>query len=147
MYKKDNYWTQRVPFGLYIKHGPMKPMRLISKEEAPALQLVERFTNIPAPRLVDYLEDGDYTYLVMTRLPGRILMQELYTMSYPKRTSLANDLRMCIQQLKKIPNTHEFAICDATGGPVFDYGLRGRRGGPFHSEADFNNFVITQERL
>ncbi|TVY86399.1 hypothetical protein LAWI1_G007874 [Lachnellula willkommii] len=144
LYEKPNFWTQRVPFGLYIKHGRMK---LIPKGEAPALQLVEKFTNIPAPRLVDYVVDNDYAYLVMTRLPGRPLMQELYTMSYPERTVLANDIRSCIQQLKNIPNTNESAICDANGGPVFDYRLNGRGGGPFQSEAEFNNFIITQERL
>lgn len=30
---------------------------------------------------------------------------------------------------------------------MFDYRLPGRFGGPFHSEAEFNDFVITQERL
>lgn len=144
LYEKPNFWTQRVPFGLYIKHGRIK---LIPKGEAPALQLVEKFTNIPAPRFVDYVVDNDYAYLVMTRLPGRPLMQELYTMSYPERTALANDIRACIQQLKNIPNTNNFAICDANGGPVFDYRLAGRGGGPFQSESEFNNFIITQERL
>ncbi|CZR69952.1 uncharacterized protein PAC_19853 [Phialocephala subalpina] len=144
MYQKPNFWTQRVPFGLYIKHGQKK---LIPKGEAPALQLVENLTNIQAPRLVESLDDGNYTYLVMTRLPGQPLMQELYTMSYPERTALANDLRKCVQQLKKIPNTNEPAICDANGGPVFDYRLPGRLGGPFHSEPEFNDFIITQDRL
>ncbi|TVY46552.1 hypothetical protein LOCC1_G005753 [Lachnellula occidentalis] len=144
MYEKPNFWTQRVPFGLYIKHGRMK---LIPEGEAPALQLVENLTNIPAPRLVDFVDDNDYTYLVMTRLPGRPLMQELYTMSYPERTAFANDIRAFIQQLKNIPNTNKSAICDANGGPVFDYRLPGRRGGPFQSEAEFNDFVITQERF
>lgn len=68
-------------------------------------------------------------------------------MSYHERTSLAKDLRKCIQQFKKIPNTNKSAICDANGGPVFDYRLPGRLGGPFQSEAKFNDFVITQGRL
>ncbi|KAL3426816.1 hypothetical protein PVAG01_00325 [Phlyctema vagabunda] len=144
LYEKPNFWTQRVPFGLYIKHGRTK---LIPKGEAPALQLVEHFTDIPAPRLLEHLDDGSYTYLVMTRLPGQPLMQELYTMTYPERTALATDLRKCVQQLKKIPNTNKSTICDANGGPVFDYRLPGRLGGPFETEVEFNDFIITQDRL
>ncbi|RDL38630.1 uncharacterized protein BP5553_02970 [Venustampulla echinocandica] len=64
-----------------------------------------------------------------------------------ERTALAKDLRTCIQQLRKIPNTNKSAICDSNGGPMFEYRLSGRLGGPFHSEAEFNDFVITQDRL
>jgi len=85
MYQKRNFRAQRVPFGLYIKHGRTN---LIPKGEAPALQLVENSIHILAPKLFDYLNDGDHTYLVMTHLPGRPLMHELYMMSYPERTAL-----------------------------------------------------------
>ncbi|KUJ07207.1 uncharacterized protein LY89DRAFT_789984 [Mollisia scopiformis] len=144
LYGKANPWTQQVPFGLYIKHGKGK---LIPRGEGPALRLVEKSTDIPAPRLVETLVDGDYTYLVMTRLPGKPLMQAIYTMSYPERKRLAKDLSQCIAQLGNIPNMNKASICGADGGPVFDYRLNGRLAGPFESEAEFNNFIITQDRL
>ncbi|KAG4429124.1 hypothetical protein IFR05_015392 [Cadophora sp. M221] len=38
-------------------------------------------------------------------------------------------------------------ICASNGGPVFDYRIPKRSAGPFDSEKDFNDYLITQDRL
>lgn len=76
------------------------------------------------------------------------LLEAMHLMSYPERTQLAIDLRNCISKFRQIPNSNIAAICSANGGPVFDYRLPGSKtAGPFQSEADFNKYLITQQRL
>ncbi len=146
IYGKQLDWVQRVPFGLYIKHGRGK---IVPDGEAPALRVIEHYTDIPAPRLIELLTSKNYTYLVMTRLPGVPLLEAIHLMSYPERTQLAIDLRNIISKFRQIPNSNTAAICNASGGPVFDYRLPGKSksAGPFQSDADFNKCLITQQRL
>ena len=146
IYGKQLDWVQRVPFGLYIKHGRGQ---IVPVGEAPALRLVEQYTDVPAPRLIELLTHENYTYLVMTRLPGVPLLEAIDFMSYPERTQLAVDLWNSIFKFRQIPNSNTTAICSANGGPVFDYRLPGKSksAGPFPSEADFNKCLITQQRL
>ncbi|TVY86353.1 hypothetical protein LAWI1_G007800 [Lachnellula willkommii] len=142
MYGRPLAWVQRVPFGLYIKHGPGK---FVTDGEGPALDLVEKHTKVSAPRLIEVLHNIDHTYLVMTRLPGVPLETAIHFMSYPERTHLAADLHNFICQLRSIPNPNTTAICSANGGPVFDYRLLGgvKSAGPFQSEEDFNIYIET----
>lgn len=127
-----------------MKHGRGK---LVPQGEASALRLVEGHTNIPAPRLIDSITRDNHTYLVMTRVPGVPLSQAIPFMSYPERKQLAMDLRAYVLEFQKIPNTNGALICDSDGGPVFDYRIPKRSAGPFDSEKDFNDYLITQERL
>ncbi|KAH9205464.1 kinase-like domain-containing protein [Leptodontidium sp. 2 PMI_412] len=144
LYGSQLPWVQRMPFGLYMKHGRGK---LVPQGEASALRLVEGHTNIPAPRLIDSITRDNHTYLVMTRVPGVPLSQAIPFMSYPERKQLAMDLRAYVLEFQKIPNTNGALICDSDGGPVFDYRIPKRSAGPFDSEKDFNDYLITQESL
>lgn len=87
----------------------------------------------------------------MTRVPGIPLEHGIHLMSYPERHQLGTHLRAAISQLKSIPNPSNTGICNAAGGPIFDYRLPRLNGeksaGPFHSEADFNKYIVTSERL
>lgn len=84
---------QRVPFGLYIKHGPG---RFVPSGEGPALRLVEQYTKVAAPRLIDLLTTESGTYLVMTRVPGIPLEEAIQSFSYGERSLLAADIRSCV---------------------------------------------------
>lgn len=129
-------WVQRIPFGLVIKECIRAP-----ESEPNALRLVEKYTTIPAPRLVDVGEYNGSTYLVMTRLPGQELAKVLHLMSYAEREQFADDLANCISQLRSIPNHTPYLFGNAVGGPVIDHRLPDGQAGPFNSEADFNNFL------
>lgn len=143
MYGRTLNWVQRVPFGLYIKHGPGK---FVPSGEGPALGLVERYTNVAAPRLIDLLTTESETYLVMTRVPGTPLEEAIQSFSYAERSQLAADIRSYVSQFRQIPNPNSAAICSADGGPAFDYRL-GDPAGPFHSEEAFNKHVIFRSSL
>jgi aminoglycoside phosphotransferase (APT) family kinase protein len=84
----------------------------------------------------------------MTRLPGIPLYEGITFMTYTDRSQLAHDLHACISQFRQIPNFNDSAICNASGGPIFDPRLgHPKLAGPFKSEADFNKHIIKQDRL
>jgi hypothetical protein len=68
-------------------------------------------------------------------------------MSYAERDRFADDMRDCIAQLRRIPNTTPYLICDALGKGIVDHRIPDSgRGGPFKTEADFNNHLVSHLR-
>lgn len=130
------HWVYPLPFGLVAKEcinsGPNEPN---------ALRLVDKYTSVPAPRLIDAGEYHGKTYLVMTRVPGQELSKVFHLMSYPERDRLVEDLKSCVAQLRKIPNHTPYLICDTLGGPVVDHRVPDKSGGPFNTEADFTKYL------
>ncbi|KFX99820.1 hypothetical protein V490_01638 [Pseudogymnoascus sp. VKM F-3557] len=135
--------VQRAPFGLYIKHSPRK---VLPRNEGSALRLVEQYTDVSAPQLIESLITKSRTYVVMTRPPGATLHDTINTLSYAERSQLAADVRACISQFRKIPNFNSAAICSANGGPPLDYRITDPSG-PFDSEESFNSHIISQSSL
>ncbi|KAJ0414819.1 kinase-like domain-containing protein [Aspergillus carlsbadensis] len=130
-------WAQRLPFGLYVKRCTRAP-----KNEAHVLKLIENYTTIPAPRLIDTWEHDGVPHLLMTRAPGVPVEDICHLMSYAERDRFADDMRDYIAQLRRIPNTTPYLICDALGGRIVDHRLPDSgRGGPFKKEADFNDHL------
>ncbi|KAJ8062498.1 hypothetical protein OCU04_009028 [Sclerotinia nivalis] len=122
----------------------IKRTRRSCQNEPNALKLVEKYTSISAPRLVDVGNHGNETYIVMTRVPGQQLRHIYHLMSYTERNRLADDLAGSVAQLRKIPNLTEYMIGDTLGGPVNDHRIPNNGfGGPFHTEDDFNNFLVS----
>lgn len=132
------FWVQRLPFGLIMKECIRAP-----QSEPNALILVEKYTTIPAPRLVDVGEHDGKTYLIMTRLPGQELDMVMHLMSYAERDRFADDLANCVSQLRKIPNHTPYLFGNTVGGPMGDHRLPDEKGGPFNREADFNNHLTS----
>lgn len=131
--------VDRIPFGLYIKRTERS-----GQNEQNALKLVEQYTSIPAPRFVDVGKHGNETYLVMTRVQGQQLRHVYHLMSYAERSRLAEDLAGYVSQLRKIPNCTGYMIGDTLGGPAIDHRIPNNGiGGPFNTEADFNNFLVS----
>ncbi|KAL2856778.1 kinase-like domain-containing protein [Aspergillus pseudodeflectus] len=135
-----NVWSQRLPFGLYMKKCIRAP-----KNEPNVLKLIEERTTIPAPRLIDTWENENegVTHILMTRLPGVPIGDVRHLMSYKERDRFADDVRACVEQLRKIPNSAPYLICDSLGGQIADHRLPGNKGGPFKTEDDFNNYLTS----
>ncbi|KAL3456712.1 kinase-like domain-containing protein [Aspergillus heterothallicus] len=133
-----NVWSQRLPFGLYMKKCNRAP-----KNEPNVLKLIEECTTIPAPRLIDSWVDEGTTHILMTRLPGVPIGEVRHLMSYQERDRFANDIQACVAQLRKIPNSTPYLICDSLGGEIVDHRLPGSRGGPFKTETEFNNHLTS----
>jgi aminoglycoside phosphotransferase (APT) family kinase protein len=121
----------------------MKECIRAPQSEPNALRLVEKYTTIPAPRIVDVGEYNGKTYLIMTRLPGQQLNHVIHLMSYSERQRLADDLANCVSQLRKIPNHTPYLFTNTVGGPVVDHRIPDGQAGPFNSEADFNNHLTS----
>ncbi|KAJ5094389.1 hypothetical protein N7456_010250 [Penicillium angulare] len=132
-------WVHRLPFGLIMKQCIRAP-----ESEPNALRLVEKYTTIPAPRLVDVGEYNGDTYLIMTCLPGRQLNQVFDYLTYPERQRLAEDLTDCVSQMRKIPNNTPYRFANTLGGPICDHRLG--KAGPFNTEADFNSHRTTDPK-
>ncbi|KAL3496131.1 kinase-like domain-containing protein [Aspergillus germanicus] len=132
-----NVWAQRLPFGLYVKQCRRAP-----QNEPHVLKLIENHTTIPAPRLIDTWEHDGVPHLLMTRVPGVRVGDVCHLMSYAERGRFADDIRDCITQLRRIPNTTPYMICDALGGAIADHRIpQDGRGGPFKTEAEFNEHL------
>lgn len=130
--------VQRVPFGLVIKDC------LRSYEnEVNALRLVAHHTSVPTPRIVDTGVYGNKKYLVMSRLPGQMLGDVLHLMSYAERDRFANKLGECVAQIRQIPNSTPYLLCDTLGGPLRDHRIPDTCGGPFNTEEDFNDHLTS----
>ncbi|OBT80199.1 hypothetical protein VF21_00547 [Pseudogymnoascus sp. 05NY08] len=130
--------VQLVPFGLVIKDC------LRSYEnEVNALRLVAQHTSVPAPRIVDTGVYGNKKYLVMPRLPGQMLGDVLHLMSYAERDRFANKLGECVAEIRQIPNSKPYLLCDTLGGPLSDHRIPDTCGGPFNTEEDFNDHLTS----
>ncbi|QVM10900.1 hypothetical protein D8B26_005551 [Coccidioides posadasii str. Silveira] len=127
-----------LPFGLCLKLG-----QRASKNEANALLLVEKYTSIPAPRLIAFAQDGrNNGYLLMTRVPGVPMDSVFYRMTYEERSQVAKDLGKYISQYRCIRNTNKYLICDTLGGPTMDHRTKTRRPcGPYESKREFLDFL------
>lgn len=127
-----------LPFGLCLKEG--RPTTV--KNEANALLLVEKHTNAPAPRLIDFLMNGKETgFILMTQVPGDRLDEVLYRMTNEERKQLGRDLGRYITQWRRIPNDSPYQVNNATNGPIYDNRLEDKQCGPFHSTTDFADYL------
>ncbi|KAJ9312633.1 hypothetical protein DTO271D3_7180 [Paecilomyces variotii] len=130
--------VHRLPFGLILKQCVRT-----HQNQPVSLRLVEQYTSIPAPRVVDVGEYDGTTYLVMTRLRGQMLHEVSHLMSYAERDLLSDHLGSYVSQLRQIPKPTKFQFCNALGGPVFDHRIPNGTGGPFTSESEFNDHLTS----
>ncbi|PGG95411.1 hypothetical protein AJ79_10071 [Helicocarpus griseus UAMH5409] len=94
-----------------------------------------------------HIEDqhrGD-SFLIMTGIAGQPVQQVFHLMTYKERERLVSDLQHCILQFRQVPNKNGYLICNALGGPVFDYRIDNDICGPFESEEDFNDSLVKRD--
>ena len=138
--------VHRLPFNLYLRRGSPG---LASKHRAEArtLDLVERYTQIPAPRLIDTFDTPQRSYLLMTRVPGRPIGQLLDVMTDDETRQAVSDLKRIVLELRQIPNTidSKFRICNSLGEGFLDWRIPDsqREELRFETEAEFNKYLTT----
>ncbi|CAD6442542.1 7d2453ca-1636-4f09-a44c-930f8bdddb60 [Sclerotinia trifoliorum] len=135
-------WVQRVPFGLYIKETQAGT----SWNESNAVNMIERYTSIPAPRSVDVVKGSSQglSYLVMTRLQGESFRDSFHLMSYAERNQFIDDVGECVSQMREIPRTTSCLFSDTLGGPMYDHLIPNRTGGPFNNELELNAYMYSE---
>lgn len=132
---QEHPYVKILPFGLCLKTGPR-----VSENEGNALLLIEKYTTIMAPRLINITlkQGGKGGYVLTTRVPGIPADQVFYRMTYEERNQLAKDVGKCIAQYRRIPNQNKYLICNTVGGPATDHRTRTLEPcGPYNSKTDF----------
>ena len=132
--------VQRLPFNLILKWS-LFPAGHVN--EARAMDLLEQYTEVPAPRTIDRVNGSQLSYLLMTRLPGTILGPVLYRFTNAEVVQLVEDLRRVIWQMRNIKNPYgpKVVICNAAGRGCYDFRINDsvrRDDLIFESEAKFN---------
>ena len=115
--------SKESPFGLYLKYqGEPDGYH----NEFNALQMVRRYTSIPAPEPLDVVsKKGDMNdpdsfpegYLLITRVPGVPLSRCQDVLSDRGCEQIAIDMTDYLSQLRNIPKTvnPDMAICNTLG--------------------------------
>ncbi|KAF8851619.1 kinase-like protein [Acephala macrosclerotiorum] len=139
LYGSPNTGIQRLPFGMYLKHGPeFHAERHVG--EFNALKLVRSQTCIPVPHPIDLLLSRTESFLVTSRIEGELAGLAVDECSDEEMHQMAQDLRSWIAELHaiKMDRNSKYAITNATGGPCLDYRIGGDPVGPFPSEKEFS---------
>lgn len=137
LYPRPSGLVQPLPFGLYAKEG-----NRTTQNEAAALKLVEQYTSLPAPLLVDEYQGSKYPVFIMTEMPGQPLDTVFHRISYSERKQLSKDLKDSISQLQYVPNQSSYLFVGSHGGPMYDHRFPSGTPGPFHHISEFNNFLV-----
>lgn len=137
---------QRVPFGLFIRYGRFGWGKYIKPHEPESLALVEKYTDVPAPWLVELFQYRGNSYLVTSNVPGRQVESKFHLFTYRERERLITDLRHCVAQFRQIPNKTGHAIGSALGGPIYDHRID-KTCGPCDSESEFHSSLVRRDDL
>ncbi|KAI1806551.1 kinase-like protein [Daldinia bambusicola] len=149
--QSNSFKVQRLPFGMYLKTSSKEWHTSLSNEYK-TLDLIRRQTDIPVPRPLDLVSDGECTYLLTSRVPGKPIGLCIDLLNDEQLRTFAHDLQSCLQDLRSlrrdaalesvISNTtgkacHDGRICvavvhDETDGEFY---------GPFSTEDEFNKFL------
>jgi aminoglycoside phosphotransferase len=136
--------TFRLPFGLYLRIGNAEwgPKH---QAEYETLRLVNKYTQIPAPKPIDVFQDSRNSYLVITRLPGQPVGQLLNFMSDQQIENFVLKLKEYVHELREIQNENKvgFQICNSIGGGILDWriGDSQRENLRFKNDAEFHDFL------
>lgn len=127
----------QLPFGLMLKQ-----CRRNSENEANALKVVEKYTNIPTPLLVDsFRDEKEELFMVTTTVRGECLNEVHHRMSYEERDRFVDDMKRYVAQLRGLPVIYKFA--NTIGGTIYDHCIREIKGGPFKDQAEFNKHIAS----
>lgn len=149
----SSFKVQKLPFGMYLKTGRMQNFKGLANEYG-ALQLLRKNTHVPVPRPLDLTSSGDTCYMLSTQISGYCLGQCIDSFTEREIKALVQDLQDCLIEMRALSNeaAPKHAICNAIGGPCYDFRLvlskdyeeeRGDFFGPFANEDEFNDLLQT----
>ncbi|KAI9727374.1 MAG: hypothetical protein M1834_008445 [Cirrosporium novae-zelandiae] len=142
LYEPTTMGVQRLPFGMYLKHGPVFNFEGHAAEFG-ALKLVRSYTSIPVPRPIDLISTSESSFLVTSRIQGDPAGLCIDEYSDYDLGLIAKDLRKYIAELRAIKKTIDpkHAISNAIGEGCLDYRINDVSVGPFLSEKQFSKFL------
>ncbi|KAF4634077.1 hypothetical protein G7Y89_g4030 [Cudoniella acicularis] len=139
LYRSTTIGIQRLPFGMYLKHGPEVHAERHAGEFN-ALKLVRSRTSIPVPRPIDLLLSPTESFLVTSRIEGDPAGIAINECSNEEMSMMTQDLRSWIAELHaiRLDTDPTRVISNATGGPCLDYRISTDPVGPFRNEKEFS---------
>ena len=128
--------------GLVVKYGTQ-----VFESEAQSLSFVEANTNLPVPKLVRSYRHKNQTYIVMTRIPGKPLVESLSKMSVEEIKVITSELKTMLDELRalRITDFESDSFIGSIGhGPcrddIFRAGFESK--GPFDTEEEMHENIL-----
>ncbi|KAF4593337.1 hypothetical protein EYR38_009051 [Pleurotus pulmonarius] len=109
------YNVYRLPFNIIMKTSSYP-----NPNEAQALRIVESFQGVEAPRLIDYVEASDMTYVLMTRIKGVCTADIWESLTPSDKDKIVAELRMRLNVLQEQTKNRHPAISSAMETPIRD---------------------------
>lgn len=130
----------------------IKMSSLVRPSEGQVVQFVRRRTNIPVPFVVDNVTMDGVTALVLSRLPGKTVIEVRDIMDDRHSHQLSGQLASLLSQLRSIPPLSE-SVCGFGNGngntPVHceRVAMGANPRGPWKSISNFHDYLVTRARL
>lgn len=127
--------ARSLPLGFCVK----RRRRGSAENEANTPRLVEKHTDAPPPKLVDFATYEGAGFLLMTPVPGERLNKVFYPMAHEERKELGKTLGKYIPQGQTISNDPNDQITNTTGKQIYDHRFEGGRCDTFASESSLTS--------
>ncbi|KAJ0163445.1 hypothetical protein CTA2_2990 [Colletotrichum tanaceti] len=115
-----------------------------SLAEANAIRFVARHTSIPVPKVYCAFVHKGATYLVMSKMRGRVAWYGWQTRTEESKSIILDQLRQMVSELRSVPPPEGTCVGDVDGGPFYDCRLPSKLlWGPFATTRDFHEALAT----
>jgi aminoglycoside phosphotransferase (APT) family kinase protein len=117
----------------------------VNLAEAESMTFIRDNTTIPVPEvLAVYSQDGA-NHIIMEYIGGVLLNKVWETLSADDKSTITNELKDYIRQMRQLSPPEDMLIGSVVGGPAVDRRQLGSAvGGPFRSEDEFNEWQLAQ---
>ncbi|KAF9043050.1 kinase-like domain-containing protein [Panaeolus papilionaceus] len=114
--------------------------------EANTMKFVQENTSIPTPMLLDAWSDDHGTYMLMQWIEGETLQNRWETLSAKDKLRIATQIRGYVDQLRAFerPLVEASRIGPIDGSQLWDENVHVDPQGPFSSEKEFNDFMLSR---
>jgi aminoglycoside phosphotransferase (APT) family kinase protein len=108
------------------------------------MKFIAENTQIPVPKVICAFVHKSVTYIVMERIPGKMLAAVWPSLSESSRTNILSQLKSMVNLMRELKPPEGFeGVANASGGPLSDLRLpRTDNGfGPFETIQQFHKFL------
>jgi Phosphotransferase enzyme family len=119
--------------------------REVNLAEAESMTFIRDNTTIPVPEVLDVYSQDGANHIIMEYVGGVLLNKVLETLSADDKSTITNELKDYIRQMRQLSPPEDMLIGSVVGGPAVDRRQLGSAvGGPFRSEDEFNEWQLAQ---
>ena len=122
----------KLPFNLCLKCRTR-----VREQEAMAMAAAEKI-GIPVPKLIMFGHDGEFGYILMTHVPGRLLNDIHGSLSEHELRTIVQELKTFVDLMRTFESPWGTQICSVNGGSVRGHQIPHGRIGPCEDEVVFH---------